>query len=86
MPRYLLRSTNTESRAAVCTGTHYPRVAAQIASETRALDVYIRMLHNNEQWEQKLFPYEKCEETEVRLPQVKTDDISSKSRSTMATQ
>lgn len=42
--------------AAVCTGTHYPRVAAQIASETRALDVYIRMLHNNEQWEQKLFP------------------------------
>lgn len=56
IPRYLLRHTNMESRAAVYTGAYYPRVATQIVSETRALEVSIRMLYDDGQWEQKLFP------------------------------
>lgn len=32
-----------------------PRVAAEIASETGALGVYIKMLHDDGQWEQRLF-------------------------------
>lgn len=70
IPWHRLKSTNTGSKATVCPSIHYPKIATQIVSEIRVLDVYIKVLHDYGQWEQKMVPWESCKEAEARLPQV----------------